>query len=489
MPSTTPIRNYLRLQRGVLLHRRHRPGSGQDLIGEPHSLDVDPGGDIGLINDIVPAGGSNPVIVNAAGDGVNLGLINEIQGIDLGNASGVALFGNFVSGTTMNTETPGKIDNQTGGAVDISLGSLSMVFSSVSSTGGVRGLKFDHTQGFFTANGGTLSNASDTDVVITGNNSFDDMAFTYGGAITDDSGPLIRIANQSGGDKRFNGPISDVPATPDNGGGILLQSNFGGGSTNNIHFNGGLTLSTGASDAIVNNNGGTLAITDPGGVGVGVDNTLETTTGIALNLSSMTIHDDDLTFRSIKTDGAPTGITLGGVFNGNGRLNVTGNGGACTSAATCSGGAIQNSTGDGILLGGVSPRVSLSRMQVSDSGAHGIHAIAADGVDLASSRIVDNGDAALEHGLAYENVAGSWSINETVVTGSADDNLHVANTTLSDPLAISLDVTGSTFSNTSATTGGRGADLLFASEGSADVNISDSTFEANRDHGIAMVGG
>lgn len=76
---------------------------------------------------------------------------------------------------------------------------------------------------------------------------------------------------------------------------------------------GGLILSTGTSDAGVDDNGGTLAITDPGGVGVGVDNTLATTTGIALNLDS---------------------------------------------AATCSGGAIQNSTGDGISLRGWPTRTS-----------------------------------------------------------------------------------------------------------------------------------
>lgn len=466
---------------------------GQDLIGEPHSLDVDPSGDIGLINDIVPAGGSNPVIVNAAGDGVNLALSNEIQGIDLGNASGAALFGNFISGSTMGTQTPGAIDNQTvgGQAVNLSLGTLDMVFTSVSSTGGQHAIRLDHTQGNFTADGGTLSNTTDTDVVITGDNRFDDISFTYGGAISDDSGPLIRIANQTGGRKRFTGPITDLPATPDNGGGILLQNNFGDG-TSNIHFDGGLTLSTGTSDAVVNDNGGTLAITDPGGVGVGVDNTLATTTGIALNLDFATIHDDDLTFRSIRTNGAPSGIRLDNVSDVNGRLDVTGNGGACTSAATCSGGAIQNSTGDGIWLRGVSPRVSLSRMQVSDSGAHGIHAlakhVARGGVDLASSRIVDNGDAADEHGLAYENVAGSWSIADTLVTGSADDNLRLANTPTSDPLAVSLDITGSTFSSNSITTGGYGAGFLFRSEGSADVNITDSTFAANRQGGILMDG-
>ncbi|MDP1850469.1 MAG: Ig-like domain-containing protein, partial [Solirubrobacteraceae bacterium] len=463
----------------------------QRLIGEPNGLDVFVGAS-GNPTNIVPAGGgSNPVIVNASGDGVNLSFGNEIQGIDLGNASGAALFGNFISSATMGTQTPGAIDNQTvgGQAVNISLGTLNMKFTSVSSTGGQHAIRLDHTQGNFTADGGTLSNTTDTDVVITGNNSFDDIAFTYGGAISDDSGPLIRIANQSGGNKRFTGPITDLPATPDNGGGILLQNNFGGGSTNNIHFDGGLTLSTGTSDAVVNDNGGTLAITDPGGVGVGVDNTLATTTGIALNLDYATIHDDDLTFRSITSNGAPSAIRLNNVFNVNGRLNVTGNGGACSSAATCSGGAIQNSTGDGISLGGVLGRVSLSRMQVSEGGAHGIHATAADGVALSFSRIVDNGDAADEHGLAYENVAGVWSIADTLVTGSADNNLRLANTTTFDPLAVSLDITGSTFASNSTTTGGYGAEVLGGSEGSADVNITGSTFAANREAGLVVDGG
>jgi hypothetical protein len=74
------------------------------------------------------------------------------------------------------------------------------------------------------------------------------------------------------------------------------------------------------------------------------------------------------------------------------------------------------------------------------------------------------------------------------VTGSADDNLRLANIPNSDSLAVSLDITGSTFSSNSTTTGGYGAEFGFRSEGSADVNITGSTFAANRRGGIVIDG-
>lgn len=74
------------------------------------------------------------------------------------------------------------------------------------------------------------------------------------------------------------------------------------------------------------------------------------------------------------------------------------------------------------------------------------------------------------------------------MTGSADDNLRLANTPTFDPLAVSLDITGSTFASNSTTTGGYGAGFLFRSEGSADVSVTDSTFAADRQGGIVIDG-
>ncbi|MDQ6525251.1 cadherin domain-containing protein [Nocardioides sp. LHD-245] len=420
---------------------------GQRLIGEPHSLDVDPSGDIGLINDVVPAGGSNPVIVNASGDGLNLALGNEIQGIDLGNASGAALFGNDVSSAMMNTVTPGVIDNATvgGRAVDISLGTLSMAFTSVSSTGGPHGMRFDHTQGSFVAGGGSLSNATGTDVLITGDRSFDDLAFTYGGAISDDSGPLIRISDQTGGVKRFTGPITDLPATPGNGGGILLQDNFLGSNT--FRFEGGLNLSTGTSSAIVGRNGGTLAITDPGGVGVGVDNTLASSTGTALDIDGITIHGDDLTFRSISANGAPSGIALTNTGTAGG-LIVTGTG------APDSGGTIANTTGPGVALTGTD-HVSLNNLRIQGANRSGVQGADVTNFSFTNGAIVNAGDARADDNdssIAFNttsgghnnNIDGLVTITGSTLTGAFGGGVDIFNY---DGTISSATITGNTISS------------------------------------------
>ncbi len=456
--------------------------AGQSLIGEPHSLDVDPAGSTPLRNDIVPAGGSNPVIVNGSGNGLTLSTGNTMQAMSLGNASGAALIGTGVGSATMNTTTAGTINNTTSGgrAVDISGGTLNMAFSSVSATGGTQGIRLDNTTGTFTGSGGTLSSATGTDVVISGNDAGDDVNFTYNGAISDDSGQLVSISDQTGGTKDFNGAIDDNPADGD-GGGISVSSNNAATTT---RFDGGLSLYTGSSNAIVASSAGTLAITDPGGVGAGLDNILFTTTGTPLTVTNTTIHDDDLTFRSIASNGAANGIVLNATSSANGRLVVAGNGGACTGFGTCSGGEIQNSTGAGIALTSVPGGASFTRVAVTSGGDDGIRATTVNDVDLADSVVTNNGNShaggAEERGLDYLNVTGTPQVLRTTVSGSDDSNANIRNTVAG---STTLSADQSTFSNSKFNAG-----LRLRGEGSSVVsaNVTNSTFSLNADPGFSV---
>src|SRR5918995_3211403 len=142
----------------------------------------------------------------------------------------------------MNTATSGAIDNTTGKAVDISNGTLNMVFTSVSSSGSsTDGIRLDNTAGTFNASGGSIQNATDQDIDISGNNSADTVEFTYDGSITDDVGTLVSVSGQNGGTKDFNGQITD--GNDGDGAGISLTNNTGA----TIRFDGGLTLATGAN--------------------------------------------------------------------------------------------------------------------------------------------------------------------------------------------------------------------------------------------------
>jgi hypothetical protein len=163
-----------------------------------------------------------------------------------------------------------------------------------------------------------------------------------------------------------------------------------------VRFDGGLTLSTGGTNTpFLAAAGGTVVVTDPAGA---TDNTLASTTGTALNVTNATIGSDDLTFKSISANGASSGIALTNTGNSGG-LTVTGNGGTCTSAASCTGGAIQNSTGAGIDLTNVGGGVSLTRVSVNNGGDDGIRATSVgSGLNLSDSRVASHGNAVFERG-------------------------------------------------------------------------------------------
>jgi hypothetical protein len=334
--------------------------------------------------------------------------------------------------------------------------------SSNGSTGNA--INLANVSGTFTASAGTLTNAATADVALSGGSS----SFTYDGAITDDSGQLVNIASETGGTKDFNGAINDNPADGD-GGGISLSSNSASTTT---RFDGGLSLSTGSTNAISATSGGTLAITDPGGPGAGADNTIATTTGRALNLNTTTIHDDDLTFRSIASNGAPSGISLNTTANANGRLVVTGNGGACTSAGTCTGGAIQSSTGSGVSLTSVPGGVSLTRSAITGSADDGVTgSTVANGFNLDNAFIDNNGNTPNtggvhgDHGVDFTNLTGTSTFTSSNVSNNIDSNVVVSDSSGT----LNLNVNGGTYSGAS---GGMGDGIYVESLGTGSQNLN-----------------
>jgi hypothetical protein len=231
---------------------------------------------------------------------------------------------------------------------------------------------------------------------------------------------------------------------------------------------------------------GAFNATGGGTVNVTGTNTLATTTGTALNVSSTSIGASGLTFRSIASNGAASGIVLNATGSSGG-LTVTGNAGTCTSAATCTGGAIQNSTGPGISMTSVGGGVSLTRMSVNNGGDDGIRATTvgttgAAGLNLANSFVSSNGNAVGERGLDYDNVIGSSSITSSTIRVSSEDNARWEN----DNGTLLLTVTGSTFADNSAVSGADGLLLLGDLTATMTASITGSTFTHNRDDGFQV---
>ena len=416
----------------------------QTVLAQRHGLSVpDGGGGAGTVTLEPPAGPSSSI-----SGGMTLASNNIVQGVDLGDSVGFALSGSAVGTATINTVTTGAINNTAGGAVSIDTGALNAAFTSVSSTGGGNGIALTNVSGTFTALGGTITNAVGADVSLTGGSS----AFTYNGTISDDLGALVAITGQTGGTKDFNGSITDLDNGTGNG--ISVTSNTGA----TIRFDGGLTLSTGVNPALNVTAGGTINVTDPIGP---VNNTLATTTGTPLNVSNATIGSGGLTFEKISANGAASGIILNNT-GAAGFLTITGNGGSCTSAANCSGGAIQNTTGVGISLNATSD-VSIARMYLANTGSHGVSATAmTDGAgsanptfSLVNSQVFSAGDADNENSLNFGtdasagNNTGRIVVTDTVISQFEEQGLSVHNNTAGNLI---VDVTGTPTGVTDSTT-------------------------------------
>ncbi len=303
-------------------------------------------------------GGTSPVL-GSSGVVVTLGTGNFIHGLTLGDGT-TALLGNGFGTLTMNDNV---VINGGGVAMNLVNGALAVTTNSVTSTGGANNITMSQVTGNATLGSGTLSGATSTSFVIgTATASSGGTAtISYGGTISQaSSGQLaVQVRNRTGGTLTLSGQV-----TANSGGaaGVSLTSNTG----STIAFTGGLALSTGTNPAFTATGGGTVTATQNN---TSIVNTLATTTGTALNVANTTIGAAGLTFRSIASNGATSGIIVNATGTSGG-LTVTGNGGACTSAGTCTGGAIQNSTGDGVVLTATdSP--SFTRFNVTDSAGTG----------------------------------------------------------------------------------------------------------------------
>jgi methionine-rich copper-binding protein CopC len=418
--------------------------NNQKLLGEPQGLSFTDNN--GRSQSLVPAGGTAPAISSSSGPVVGLASGNELQDLSLGNVGSNAT---SLSGTNVGTATVADSSiNTNGKAIDINTGTLAMTLGSVSSAGsGSEGIKLTNVGGSLAINGGSLTNATNADVAI----SQGSPNFSYGGSITDDQGPLVSIANTTGGTKSFTGAITD--GNDGDGSGVSLTGNSGGTTS----FSGGLVLSTGANPAFTATGGGTVNVT-------GTANTIATTTGTALNVANTTIGGSGLTFRSISANGATNGIVLNNTGSSGG-LTVTGNGGTCTSAATCTGGAIQNATATGISLTSVPGSVSLTRMFVNDSLDDGIGGANVTGLTLDNATVTSNGNANGDNGIDFTQLTGTSPLTNSNVSSNFDSNVFVSNASG----VLNLNVTGGAYSGA---TGGQGDGIFVEGTGTGSQNLN-----------------
>jgi hypothetical protein len=379
-----------------------------------------------------------------------------LRGLALSTGTATALSGTGpftgidVSQTSVTTTTG------TGVTLNNAVGSYS--FSSISTNGAANGILLDAMGvSTFSATGGSIVGATTRGVDINGSSG----NFTYGGSISSTgAGRSVEITNRTGGTVDLNGLVTD------NSTGINLSTN----GTGLVRFDGGVVASTGANIAFNSAVSGNLAVTDPNAVGTAPDNTLTTANATALNITNTTIHADDLNFRSISSNAAGSGIVLT-TTGASGGLTVTGNGGSCTSAATCTGGAIQGSTGTGISLTNVLGGASLTRMFVGGSGDDGIGGSNVTGLTLDNATVTGNGNAASsggvhgDHGVDFTDLTGTATFTSSNVSSNIDSNVVISN----NSGVLNMAVTGGAYSGA---TGGMGDGIFVEGLGTGSQNLN-----------------
>ena len=504
--------------------------ANQKLLGEPVNLVVGadtlatgtPANRPSLSGTVALASGSRVEAVDIAGSagaaiaGTNTGG-SDVTNVNLsGGAGGVALTGlaggtfNFTNFTINTTGGPGFLVNGTG-VPTINVGSGST--ENVSATGGpavdvrnansASNLSFDAVSSTNSSgaginldnNGATPFSASSGSISGAAGNAVDINAgsgnVTYPGTLGNGAGGTADITGRSGGAISLSGDIND---TNDAGGGITMSGNTGGSTT----FSGTTkTLNTGASAAFsstgsghtITFSGGGLNIDTTTGAGfsatgggtvnvTGSSNTIDSTTGTALNVASTTIGASGLTFQSISSNGAASGIVL----------NTTGASGSLTVAGTGSansGGTIQNATSHGIALTStLSP--SFTDMNIQNTSGSGINGTQVNGFTFASGTINNSGTggAADDSNISFNdstvnaNVTGTVSVTNSTLTNSRYHGVDIQNSTGTIANAV---ITGNTFTSSTSVVSSLGSAIRLIALGSAtDVaNVTKASLNNN----------
>ncbi|MFH1342272.1 MAG: tandem-95 repeat protein [Pseudomonadota bacterium] len=453
---------------------------GQTLISQSQGLTVNGTALLG-------ATGSNAVINGA----VVLASNNTIDGIDFGNSGSSSVYALSGSNVGNAVVTDSSINNTSGGAVNIN-GSgtgMNMQFTSVSSTNAsTSAILLQEARGTFNATSGTLNNGATTaaDIRLIGNNSNDDVAFSFGGSINDDQGQLVQITGQTGGTKLFSGAITD--GNDGDGGGIDLSANTGA----TINFTGGVTLSTGGNAAFSATGGGTVNVT-------GSNNHITTTTGTALNISNTTIGASNVTFRDISANGGANGIILD-TTGSSGGLRVTGNG---TTVGASGGGVIQNMTGgDGAVAGnGIYLNntfdVELNGLQLNNFDNSAIRGFSVTGFTLTNSTISGTSgtnSGATEGAITFgtSNPGGANGLLGTGSQASLIDNVDVSGAiehtieVYNQSGSFGLTISNSNIHDNSVASGSDGILMEMQGTATATVNITGNNFSNNKSQAIQV---
>jgi hypothetical protein len=276
---------------------------------------------------------------------------NTLRGLAITTSTATALEG-APFGTLTVSETSLNATGRT--ALILGTGALAgSGFSSITSTGGTNNLSFNgvSTSGTVSLGSGAMSGASSDAFKIANS----DGTFTYSGSIANTATLAINLNGITGGGVTLSGNINSL-ASPgkgvqfvnSSGGSVTLSGTEVGISTaagNGVHLNansgsaalsiaaGALQVATTTGIGVNSTTGGTLSIS-------GSNNTINSTTGTAINFSTIVVGASGIAFNSVSSGGGTNNISIqsaagsGSITLGTGALS-----GASGASAFVSGGS------------------------------------------------------------------------------------------------------------------------------------------------------
>jgi hypothetical protein len=156
---------------------------------------------------------------------------------------------------------------------------------------------------------------------------------------------------------------------------------------------------------------GTAGLGATGATGLNVSEVNVTTTNAVA--VSFVNSDGTFSFTRIDANGGTNGIVWNNTSAATGSFTVAGSGGTCTIASpTCTGGTVQNTTEDGIVLNNTR-NVSLTHTRVLNAGRQGLWGKNVNGFTLKNSLNIGAGDGDEENGILFENDATTSSVLHT----------------------------------------------------------------------------
>jgi hypothetical protein len=283
------------------------------------------------------------------------------------------------------------------------------------------------------------------------------------------------MSGNTGGSTTFSGTTKTL-----NTGASAAFSSTGSGQT--ITFSGGgLNIDTTSGAGFAATGGGTVNVT-------GSSNTIDSTTGTALNVSNTNIGSSNLNFVSISANGAANGIVLNST-GASGHLVVSGDGTTSQGGGpSFGGGTIQNTTGAGIVLTTTND-VSLNNMRIQNTpNAPGIDGTDVTNFSFTNGTISGNGGtshsafdsniAFNDNGTTVDNLDGTVTITNNVLSNAFQFGVDVLNNsgTLAD---INVSNNAITSLTTAADTAGSGIRIQALGSASTVANITKGELNGN----------